>query len=347
MDPNDVVREGVRVAKSYHKIDKTEKHSFHRDTINSLCTFRNSMVLSGSRDKTIALNNCDTADVSTCWTNMNSEVTKLSFRAQAGGIKHTVMSGSRDGTVNMWVCNSPNPIKTIPGAHRMIISGLVIRNDDEFVSGSRDGHTKLWDIETGKCIFDTQTSRNLVTHMCNTTRNLIGQSSEDKTVKLWDPRESTPVHTFARKQHIQMHCDQIDENYIASCSNGFNNDGCEITFYDLRLTKPLRELKGHEGSVTCIAPLQLNDKKLMVSVGLDKTIRLWKIDDGTLVWTEESPFDADNLQCCCYSDGHVVISGGFGRLALYHCKYTAGRPCLIQLWVQKTQINSSSSNQRF
>ncbi|VDM65246.1 unnamed protein product [Strongylus vulgaris] len=120
-----------------------------------------------------------------------------------------------------------------------------------------------------------------VTHITfNQSSNVIAQSSEDKEVKLWDPRNLEMVAQLPRKNHIQMHCEFIDDKLLASTSNGFNGYGCEISVR--RKLQLLRELKGHEGSVPCIANItqQVTLKKLMMSVSMDKSIRIWNIEDG-------------------------------------------------------------------
>ncbi|PIO55683.1 WD domain, G-beta repeat protein, partial [Teladorsagia circumcincta] len=120
-----------------------------------------------------------------------------------------------------------------------------------------------------------------------------------------------------------MHCEFIDDKVLASTSNGFNGDGCEISvcelppeprglnsvplmflekeilqIWDLRTRKLLRELRGHEGSVPCVAGLtqQVTLKRLLMSVSMDRTIRIWNIEDGVCVWDEAIPTDADLLQ---------------------------------------------------
>ncbi|KAK6735192.1 hypothetical protein RB195_018400 [Necator americanus] len=167
--------------------------------------------------------------------------------------------------------------------------------------------------------------------------NVIAQSSEDKEVKLWDPRNLELVAQLPRKNHIQMHCEFIDEKLLVSTSNGFNGYGCEISIWDLRTRKLLRELRGHEGSVPCVANLtqQVTLKKLLMSVSMDRSVRIWNIEDGVCVWEETVVTDTDLLQCVSFNDGHVVVSGGKGLLAHIRVQGRAGKPYFQTLSVQK------------
>ncbi|KAK6041722.1 WD domain, G-beta repeat protein, partial [Cooperia oncophora] len=99
---------------------------------------------------------------------------------------------------------------------------------------------------------------------------------------LWDPRNLELIAQLPRKNHIQLHCEFIDDKVLVSTSNGFNGDGCEISIWDLRTRKLLRELRGHEGSVPCVAGLTqtVTLKRLLMSVSMDRTIRIWNIEDG-------------------------------------------------------------------
>ncbi|CAB3405148.1 unnamed protein product [Caenorhabditis bovis] len=341
LDSHDRIRERMR-----EKPNRNKK-SNHTDTINTLCLIRSGMVLSGSRDSKIALTNVDNGDLALFWDTHGAEVTKLAYRNSVA--KHSVFSGSRDSTITMYHLNNPTPLR-VYNDHRLTITGVANIDDESFISGSRDTSIKIWDVETGKVRMQKEMNRNLVTHLAyNPNLSIIAQSSEDKTVKLFDPRSLAVIHEYPRKQHIQMHCDFMENTHVlVSCSNGFNNDGGEVTLYDLRYAKPIKELRGHEGSVTCVTTVPIGDnKKIIVSTGADKTIRVWRFEDMSLSWTEESPFEMDMMQCCAYAEGHVIVSGGHGRLAHYQARMHGSRVALELLWVQSSQISESISNQTF
>uniref|UniRef100_A0A1I7W7E1 WD_REPEATS_REGION domain-containing protein n=1 Tax=Heterorhabditis bacteriophora TaxID=37862 RepID=A0A1I7W7E1_HETBA len=129
-----------------------------------------------------------------------------------------------------------------------------------------------------------------------------------------------------------MHCEfMADGNYVMSSSNGFNGDGCEVSvcaltfsgklnfvnkyfgkifsIWDVRTKKLLRELRGHEGSVTCVIFLnqQISWKKLLLSVSTDRTVRIWNAEDGNCLWVEDIPYDMDLLQCVAFNDAQVTL----------------------------------------
>ncbi|VDM49251.1 unnamed protein product [Toxocara canis] len=249
------------------------RNPVHSDAVGALAPVRPGMVISGSRDKVIALNNIDTGECVLRWYGHEKEVTKLVYR-NAGG-KHYILSGSRDATLKLWQFNTPHTLHTFYG-HQMSITGLAMIDETRCISGARDATLRIWDITTGMNSQTVQHSRNLVTHIsfCH-ANNLLAQSAEDKELKygtffkldflqhhkeaipwcqlrlyslssftrhlfvvsrIWDSRDLHLVHQFPKKRHILTHCDFLpDGNYCLSSSNGFNGDGCEITMKLLEL----------------------------------------------------------------------------------------------------------------
>ncbi|CAJ0607280.1 unnamed protein product [Cylicocyclus nassatus] len=340
-DPNDLLvgrdKQQMKKSATYPGITlPLIRPAIHSDSITALAVVRPGMVITGSRDKKVALNNVDTGECITMWEGHDGEVTKLAYENTVGN--HFVLSGSRDQSIKLWQFHSKEAQKTFQG-HSLGVTGLAILNENRFVSGSRDTTLKIWDVEsTKRNVRSAQVNRNLVTHITfNQPCNIIAQSSEDKEVKLWDPQNLEMIAQLPRKHHIQMHCEFIDDKLLASTSNGFNGYGCEISIWDLRTRKLLKELKGHEGSVPCVANLTqtVTLKKLMMSVSMDKSIRIWNIEDGVCVWEETVASDADLLQCVSFNDGHVVVSGGKGLLAHIRVQGRAGKPYFQMLSVQK------------
>lgn len=71
---------------------------------------------------------------------------------------------------------------------------------DRFASGSGDGVVKVWDMQTREEVWNTQAHENVVKGICWTPDRKILSCASDKTVKLFDPynssAEAPPAATF-------------------------------------------------------------------------------------------------------------------------------------------------------
>uniref|UniRef100_A0A915PNQ8 Anaphase-promoting complex subunit 4 WD40 domain-containing protein n=1 Tax=Setaria digitata TaxID=48799 RepID=A0A915PNQ8_9BILA len=301
----------------------------HNDAIGALAPVRPGIVLSGGRDKLLALNNTDTGKCVLRWYGHEKEITKIAYRNAFA--KHFILSGSRDSQIRLWQFSCPSTLRIFSG-HQMSISGLAMLDEMRFVSGARDATLRIWDLENGTCLRVAQLPRNLVTHISHSSmNNLLAQSSEDKQLKIWDGRDLHLAFQFPKKNHILTHCDFLpDGNYCITSSNGFNGDGCEITLWDMRQRKLVREYRGHEESVTCaiFMPQQLSCKRMLLSVSADHTAKLWSVDDGKCLWSELIPTASDLLACVGFSDGNIVVSGMNATFCHLRILSRAARPYL-------------------
>ena len=76
---------------------------------------------------------------------------------------------------------------------------------DMLVSGSRDNSVKVWDINSQSPISSVHIPRNLVTDMkWIQGEGCVLQSSEDKTIRIWDVRTCSVAQRMPCKQHIQV-----------------------------------------------------------------------------------------------------------------------------------------------
>ncbi|EAW87372.1 WD repeat-containing protein 31 isoform 2 [Homo sapiens] len=193
--------------------------------------------------------------------------------------------------VMMWdLHGSSQPRQQLCG-HAMVVTGLAVSPDSsQLCTGSRDNTLLLWDVVTGQSVERASVSRNVVTHLCWVPREpYILQTSEDKTLRLWDSRGLQVAHMFPAKQHIQTYCEvSVDGHKCISCSNGFGGEGCEATLWDLRQTRNrICEYKGHFQTVaSCVfLPRALALMPLIATSSHDCKVKIWNQDTGACLFT--------------------------------------------------------------
>uniref|UniRef100_A0A8D1B8T7 WD repeat domain 31 n=1 Tax=Sus scrofa TaxID=9823 RepID=A0A8D1B8T7_PIG len=200
-------------------------------------------------------------------------------------------SASRDKMVMMWELQGPSQPRQQFSGHAMVVTGLAVSPDSsQLCTGSRDNTLLLWDVGTGQCVEKASVSRNLVTHLCWVPREpYILQTSEDKTIRLWDSRGLQIAHTFPTKQHIQTYCEVSEDGHrCISCSSGFGGEGCEATLWDLRQTRNrICEYKGHFQTVaSCVfLPRALASMPVIATSSHDCKVKIWNEDTGVCLFT--------------------------------------------------------------
>ncbi|XP_053863093.1 WD repeat-containing protein 31 isoform X2 [Malaclemys terrapin pileata] len=246
------------------------------------------------------------------------EVTKVACVFES----NIFFSASRDKTVMMWELHrNSGPSQHFPG-HDLVVTGLAVSPDSlQLCTGSRDNTMCKWDIETGECLRRAAISRNLVTHLCWVPAEpYVIQTSEDKTIRIWDSRELQVAHRFPVKQYIQTYCDvSQDGRYCISSSNGFGGEGCEATLWDLRQTRSrVREYKGHfQTTASCVfLPNGVGLIPVVATSSHDCMVKVWNQDSGEIpaanTWLAEgpvatrSPRKPPTAGCC---GGNVSLPG--------------------------------------
>ncbi|XP_055467711.1 WD repeat-containing protein 31 isoform X1 [Psammomys obesus] len=279
--PDGIIEERVQTKVSQ------EYSPAHVDTVSVVATLNSDLCVSGGKDKTAVVYNWKTGHVVKRFRGHEREITKLACIPKS----NQFFSASRDKTVMMWdLQDSSQPRQQLSG-HAMVVTGLAVSPDSsQLCSGSRDNSLLLWDVGTGQCVERASVSRNLVTHLCWVPREpYVVQTSEDKTIRLWDSRGLQMAHAFPTKQHIQTHCDvSVDGRTCISCSSGFAGEGCEATLWDLRQTRDrMCEYKGHFQTVaSCVfLPKSMALMPMIATSAHDSKVKIWNQDTGACLFT--------------------------------------------------------------
>ncbi|XP_068409084.1 WD repeat-containing protein 31 isoform X2 [Eschrichtius robustus] len=259
----------------------------HVDTVSVVAALNSDLCVSGGKDKTVVAYNWRTGNVVKRLKGHEREITKIACIHKSGQF----FSASRDKTVMMWdLQGSSQPRQQFSG-HTMVVTGLAVSPDtSQLCTGSRDNTLLLWDMGTGQCAERASVSRNLVTHLCWVPREpYILQTSEDKTIRLWDSRGLQVAHIFPAKQHIQTYCEVSEDGHkCISCSSGFGGEGCEATLWDLRQTRNrICEYEGHFQTVaSCVfLPRALALMPVIATSSHDCKVKIWNQDSGACLFT--------------------------------------------------------------
>ncbi|XP_034728122.1 WD repeat-containing protein 31-like [Etheostoma cragini] len=230
----------------------------------------------------------------------------------------------------MWFCNCMHIViyfRLLICIDPLELFLLCFVDGRKLCTGSRDNCMCLWDIESAKCEQRHNISRNLVTHVCWIPgSSSIAQTSEDKTIRVWDSRAWQVTNTFPAKQYIQTHCDvSANGNYLVSSSNGFAGQGAEATLWDLRQPGcKVVEYRGHVQTTACcmFLPTPPSGTAQVATSSHDCSIKIWDQNTAVCLGTLSldsagpliclAPTDSADLLCASFNNGLHHIQVGHG-----------------------------------
>jgi predicted NACHT family NTPase/disulfide oxidoreductase YuzD len=214
----------------------------------------------------------------------------------------TLVSGSGDGTIELWNVETGKEIRTLKG-HDSPVSILNFSPDGKtLVSGSGDNTIKLWNVETGKEIRTLQRHDNDVWSVSFSPDGKTLVSSGDGTIKLWNVETGELIRT------LKGHDDFVTSVNFSSDGKTLvsgSRDGT-IKLWNVETGQEIRTLQGHDSVVEDVnfSP----DGKTLVSFSSDNTIKLWNVETGNVIRTLQG-HDNSVTSVNFSPDGKTLVSG--------------------------------------
>ncbi|KAK7533115.1 prolyl oligopeptidase-like protein [Phyllosticta citribraziliensis] len=196
-----------------------------------------------------------------------------------------IVSGSYDEAVFLWDVRTARVMKSLP-AHSDPVGGVdFVRDGTMVVSCSSDGLIRVWDTSTGQCL------RTLV-HEDNAPVTSVRFSPNGKYILAWTLDSSIRLWDYITGKGKCVKTYQGHANSRYSLSGAFGTYGkapyqsafiasgseCGAVFlWDVSSKNIMQKLDGHAGPVLAVDTHP--SEPCIVSAGLDKSIRLWRMDD--------------------------------------------------------------------
>jgi len=174
---------------------------------------------------------------------------------------------------------------TIPGHAEAVISVRFSPNGKHLASGSGDTTVRFWDVNTETPHFTCKGHKHWVLAIAwSPDGKRLASGCKNAEVRLWDPETGKQIGKplIGHKQWITwlswqpMHKDPECRKLASSSKDG------TIRIWDTVLLKTLIILSGHLQCVTCI---RWGGVGLIYSASQDRTIKVWRDEDGVLCRT--------------------------------------------------------------
>jgi WD repeat and SOF domain-containing protein 1 len=146
-----------------------------------------------------------------------------------------------------------------------------------FASGSGDGVVKVWDLTTQGEVWNTQAHENIVKGLCWTPERKLLSCASDKTIKLWDPYNSSPeappLGTYLGQSAFTGVSHHRNLPYFAASSS-------QISIYDLsRPSSTPSQVLHWPTSVDTITSLAFNQTETSIigSTAIDRSVIMYDL----------------------------------------------------------------------
>eukprot|EP00095_Tigriopus_kingsejongensis_P005939 maker-scaffold316_size209483-snap-gene-1.29 protein:Tk05939 transcript:maker-scaffold316_size209483-snap-gene-1.29-mRNA-1 annotation:"notchless protein homolog 1" len=176
---------------------------------------------------------------------------------------------------------------SMPGHTQPVVVALFSPDGRYLASGSGDNTVRLWDISTETPRFECKAHRQYVLALAwSPDGSKLASGDKLGHVVIWDPDTGKPIGRMlsGHKQFITglawqpLHLTNQGECRLLASSS---KDG-DVRIWDTITSKFVLSLTSHAQSVTC---LRWGGTNLIYSASQDRTIKVWRAEDGVLCRT--------------------------------------------------------------
>jgi len=227
--------------------------------------------------------------------------------------KKKVFSASIDKTIKIWDLETGSLIKTLKGHNAEINCIILIDEKNQLISGSEDGTIKIWNLETYEVEneIENEDEEPIFDIAITPNKKYIVFTSEDKKIRIWDILRNRHVRTLEGEDiNVNSVCTSNDGKTIASSAEK------SIKIWKWGRTDFDASLEGHTFTISDLefCPSDKNPN-LLASCSLDKTIRIWDVEQGKEIKKYEK--HTGGVNAIAFSDDGIYLASAAGDNSVY------------------------------
>ncbi|MBD2310313.1 WD40 repeat domain-containing protein [Desertifilum sp. FACHB-1129] len=229
---------------------------------------------------------------------------------------HLLASGSEDGTVKVLDLQTGKLLHILAG-HEDSSWSILMPNRQTLVSASEDGTLRIWQASQAaeaiasvewQCVYTLRGHGDCISGLTFTPKGLqLASSSEDGTIRLWNPYTGTLLHTFEGDTGGVYEVAVSPDGRLLASSGHFENS---LQVFEIETQTQLYQLQGFGHLI--ISP----DGERLISSG--GGIKVWDLKTGECLRTL-SPQSSVIQPIALSPDGQMLASGDRqGKISLWN-----------------------------
>eukprot|EP00002_Diphylleia_rotans_P031968 TRINITY_DN6671_c0_g2_i2.p1 TRINITY_DN6671_c0_g2~~TRINITY_DN6671_c0_g2_i2.p1 ORF type:complete len:2170 (+),score=353.17 TRINITY_DN6671_c0_g2_i2:52-6561(+) len=238
--------------------------------------------------------------------------------------KLALASASRDKTIRIWDLDTGSQIHILrkhTDSVNCICSVKGPEGESWLASGGADQMLHIWNAKTGLHVMELKGYVGSISAICQlkSTENecWVATGGDDCVIRIWDLIENKEIGV------LKGHCSSV--NVLLMLENDFittlpgsgaaipllasGSSDFSIKIWDIATCKVIFTLRGHTGSITSIANIEMKSgQKCLVSASNDKTIRMWNIRDEKNLKVITAHSESVDFVCKVKSGGNDCLA---------------------------------------
>jgi len=201
-------------------------------------------------------------------------------------------------------------------AHQGEVRAITQLDEEHFATAATDGEIHIWDFVSGELISTLSAAFSPVRHLAAVPPDRLLAASDDGIIRLWDLEEERVLRSFEGHNSKITALGLRREDFISGAEDG--------TLFRWRLDSehPLGSFEGHTTKINGISYL---DSLTMVSIGADRTLRLWNIPSGRQLNVLTLPvFAAETLEVTASNE--VILGTWAGEVQVWKPRSREAKP---------------------